>query len=264
MRAFFCFSVLALLVGCNATPKDNVPTYSLMSVEESRQVLAKRARFTHNVSAEGRVTLINEKGDDIRLDAAVVLELPERARIRAYKMGQAVFDLTMTREFVYLYAPRAEEKTEIETTGANAGEMARWWLRQMSQFFNRTDLTWDETPSQLKATATDSHGRTITAVVDRKRLVVREFYIPDTRGTVFTMKLSGYRMFNNTLGFEKDWPKYGQITSDAIPPQEIAWPTHIEAISPRGSIIIDLRNVELNTELPQGAFDPPSRATRLP
>jgi outer membrane lipoprotein-sorting protein len=263
MRLYLCLLML-LVLGCSSSPKDNVPTYPLMSVEDSRQVLARRARFTHNVSAEGRVTLISENGDDVRMDAAVVLELPERARIRAYKMGQAVFDLTMTREFVYLYAPRAEAKTQIEKAGANAGEMARWWLRQMSQFFNRTDLKWDESPSTLKATATDSSGRTITAVVDRKRLVVREFAIPDTGGVVFTMKLSGYREFNNTLGFEKDWPRYGQITADAIPPQEIAWPTRIEAISPKGSIVIDLRDVELNTELPRGAFEPPSRATRLP
>lgn len=263
MRTLSCLLTLLMLVGCRSTPKDNVPTFDLLSIEESRQILAKRARHTHNLMAEGTVTLIDAKGDDVRLDAAVVLELPEQARIRAYKLGQAVFDLTMTREFVYLYAPRADEPTDIETAGANAGEMARWWLRQMKSFFDRPDLQWDEGATKLTATATDRDGRTITTVVDRKTLTVREFYIPDTRGVVFTMKLSGYQMFTNTLGFEKDWPQYGQITPEAIPPREIAWPTRIEAISSRGTIIIDLRDVELNTELPKEAFRPPSRAKRL-
>src|SRR5687767_7019063 len=109
MRRCLCLLVLLLIVGCKSTPKENVPSFSLLSIEESRQILAKRARHTHNLQAEGTVTLIDEKGDDVRLDAAVVLELPEQARIRAYKLGQAVFDLTMTREFVYFYAPRADE-----------------------------------------------------------------------------------------------------------------------------------------------------------
>jgi outer membrane lipoprotein-sorting protein len=263
MRLSLCLLFL-LIVGCHSTPKESIPTQPLMSIEDSRQVLARRARSTHNVSAQGTVTMVSENGDDIRLDAAVVLELPERARIRAYKLGQAVFDLTMTREFVYLYAPRGEGKADVEQAGSNAGEMARWWLRQMSEFFDRTDLKWIEKPDVLIATGTDRQGRTITATVDRKYLVTREFAIPDSKGTVFTMKLGGYQLFNNTLGYEKDWPKAGRITPDAIPPQAIAWPTHIEAKSPRGSIIIDLNDVDLNTELPAGAFEPPARATRLP
>lgn len=258
------FVLLICLVGCRSTPKENAPTFPILSIEESRQVLAKRARHTHNLMAEGTVTLVNADGKDVRLDAAVVLELPERARIRAYKLGQAVFDLTMTREFVYLYAPRADGKSDIEKAGSNAGEMARWWLRQMKTFFDRPDLSWDEGASKLTATGTDREGRTITAVIDRKTLTVREFLIPDTKGVVFTMKLSGYQVFNNTLGFEQDWPKYGQVTPDAIPPREIAWPTHIEAISKSGTIIIDLHDVELNTQLPKEAFEPPQRATRLP
>jgi outer membrane lipoprotein-sorting protein len=256
--------LLLCLVGCRSTPKENVPTFALTSIEESRHILAKRARHTHNVMAEGTVTLVSRDGKDVRLDSAVALELPERARIRAYKLGQAVFDLTMTREFVYLYAPRADEKSDLEKAGANAGEMARWWLRQMKTFFDRTDLKWEESATQLTAIGTDREGRTVTAIVDRKTLTVREFSVTDVRTVVFTLKFSVYQMFTNTLGFEQDWPKYGQVTPDAIPPREIAWPTHIEAISSRGTIIIDLHDVTLNTELPKEAFQPPSRATRLP
>jgi hypothetical protein len=264
MRYSYLLATLLLVVGCHSAPKENIPTQPLMSIEDSRQVLARRARATHNLEAQGTVTLVDEKGNDVRLDAAVVLELPERAHIRAYKLGQMVFDLTMTHEFVYLYAPRAEGKSDIEKAGSNAGEMARWWLRQMSEFFDRRDLKWEEKSDTLIATGTDKQGRTIRATVDRKYLVVREFAIPDSTGTVFTMKLGGYQMFNNTLGFEKDWPVAGRITPDAIPPQSIAWPMHIEAKSPRGTIIIDLYDAELNKELQPGAFDPPSRATRLP
>ena len=263
MRRTLCLLIL-FIAGCRSTPKENVPQQPLMSIEDSRQILARRARATHNLSAEGDVTLINENGGKVTLSAAVVLELPERARIRAYKLGTAVFDLTMTRESVYLYAPRAEGKSDIEKAGSNAGEMARWWLRQMSEFFDRTDLKWVESATTLKATGTDRQGRTITATVDRKYLVVREFAIPDTKGDVFTMKFGGYQLFNNTLGFEQDYPKVGTMSADAMPPARIAWPTHIEAISPRGTIIIDLRDVLLNSDLPEGAFDPPSRAVRLP
>src|SRR4051812_20297719 len=210
MRYSFLLTMLVLVVGCHSTPKENLPTQPLMSVEDTRQVLARRARATHNVSAEGTVTMVNEKGSEVSLDAAVVLELPERARIRAYKLGQAVFDLTMTRELVYLYAPRGEGKADVEQAGSNAGEMARWWLRQMSEFFDRPDLKWTEKPDVLPAPATARRGRPITATIDRKYLVTREFAIPDSKGTVFTMKLGGYQLFNNTLGFEKDWPQAGK------------------------------------------------------
>src|SRR5438105_2819264 len=96
---FFTF----LIAGC-ATP-ERIPKYPPMPPDQALKLLADRAHVIHAVTAQGTITLTRAKGDTVRLDAAVVLDPPTRARLRAWKFGHAVFDMTLTPEGLWLVAP---------------------------------------------------------------------------------------------------------------------------------------------------------------
>lgn len=228
------------LIGCRA--KENIPTYPELPRDDTLRRLAEQSRAVKNVSAEGTVKLTDAKGQSVRLDTAMVLKMPDHMRLRAWKFGQAVFDLTLTPDALYLVAPGDRHREQIERAGANAGKFARAWLKQMSSFFDRDDLQiTSETRDWLVVQAPSVDGFPVVAKVDRRTLTVREYSIPEQNGRGFVMKLNVYKQFGNTV-----------------------WPTEIEAVSPGGNIFIDLSDVEINGELPPDAFKPPARAEKLP
>jgi len=67
---------------------ERIPTYPPMPVEERcGSWRIGRMRFIR--FGAGEVTLTRADGESVRFDTAVVLAPPERARVRAWKFGQA-------------------------------------------------------------------------------------------------------------------------------------------------------------------------------
>ena len=96
--------LLAALIGC-AAPRDSLPTFARMDEARSLQTIAERAEKTKSVTAEGLITLRDAEGQTVRLDCVIVMRLPDELRMRAWKFGQAVFDLTLTPQGAWLIAP---------------------------------------------------------------------------------------------------------------------------------------------------------------
>jgi hypothetical protein len=235
------FVLLAVASGC-AKPRSPIPAVEWDGdVAQARRVLIERARCVRTVSATGLLTLTRPDGESVRFDAALVTEPPDRLRLRAWKIGRAVFDLTLTPDGLWLLSPREESLQEkAKKAGVGAGEVAKQWSLLSGAFFEREDLVASLSGRSLILTGPQDQ-LTIRAYIDRRTLVPRRYVLHDDRGRErFSLRLDDYRMIGDT-----------------------PYPHRALAESESGRIRIQLDEVELNAELAPGAFTPPRRAEKI-
>ncbi len=234
-----CVCLLFLLTGCHT---ERIPTYPPMSSTQAMEVLAKRSRSIHSISAQALLTLTRDDGDTVRLDAALVMQPPDRVRLRAWKFGRAVFDMTLTPEGLWLIAPQeGDRRKEILAAGANTGTLTREWMRLMTGAFDLPGMTVEETAGQFRVKQIREDGSTLLCEIDRKTLTPRRYALKDRDGI---------------LRFELRLDRYMEIV-------HIVWPRRIEAKSSTGNILIELHDVEINGSLTPAAFRPPARAEKM-
>jgi outer membrane lipoprotein-sorting protein len=211
-----------------------------MEPGQSLAVMRERSAAARDISGQGAVTLINPKGESVRLNAAFVFAPPDRARVRAYKFGQAVLDLTVTPESLWLFLPRRDaHEGDIRSGSANTGRAIRQWLLLIGGPSQSGAATTHG--GKLVLTRNMEDGSTLRTEIDRATLTARQYVLSDAQGTErFRLTLDHYRQV-----------------------QSIVWPGRIVAQSAMGKIVIEMRDVELNAA-PPGAFDPPARAEKLP
>jgi hypothetical protein len=228
-----------LLAGCEA---EHIANYPPMSSQQATQILLDRSRSIKSISAQGLITLARPDGQTVRLDAAMAIQPPGNARLRAWKLGQAVFDITLTPQGLWMVAPPEESSGDPPGAfGGNTAAMTRRWLGLLTGTFEDPGLTADDREARLILKRQTNDGATIVCEIDRESLTARRYVLRDGEGRErFTLTLSRYAEFNG-----------------------IAWPRRIEAISPSGRILIDLHDVEINGALPSGAFHPPGRAVKV-
>src|SRR5437773_772620 len=95
--------VVALLAGC--ATREKLPPVSFRDERQALDILIRRADTVKTVSSQGLITLQRPDGESVRLDLAMVRAGGaggDRLRLRAWKLGRAVFDLTMNGEDVWL------------------------------------------------------------------------------------------------------------------------------------------------------------------
>ncbi len=97
---------LLFLIGLAGCQSEHLPTHPLLPAVATQQYLRDQSHQIHTVSAEGSITLTRPDNQSIRFDGAMVMRPPEQARIRAWKLGQAVFDLTLNESGVWLVSAK--------------------------------------------------------------------------------------------------------------------------------------------------------------
>ena len=239
-RTGAAFLSLIVLFGC---AHEHLPAYPPMSEQEALTILRDRSHAIRAISAQALLTLTRANGDAVRLDAVVVMQPPDRARLRAWKFSQAVFDMTLTPDGVWIIAPQDDEhRKDILAAGPNTGRLIRQWMQLMTGSFDDPGLAVHGNGEKLLLTEANDNGTTISCQIDRKTLTPRRYVIKDRGGAErFTLILSDYAEFGG-----------------------IPWPRKIEAVSDSGRILVELHDVELNGDLPPGVFHPPARAEKLP
>jgi hypothetical protein len=187
--------------------------------------------------------LLRPDGESVRFDAAVVATPPHRLRLRAWKLGRAVFDLTLTPDGVWLLAPEDPSLREkVRRAGRGTAELARNWSLLSGAFFDGEDLSVERLPRDLLLTAPHGDGMNLLCYVDPHSLVPWLYVLEDAQHKQqFTLNLDEYAMF------------------DGVP-----YPRRLQAESVEGRIFVRLSDVEINGELADGAFVPPKRAEKLP
>jgi outer membrane lipoprotein-sorting protein len=236
-----CLLVLtAAVAGC---AQQRLPTYPPMDAQASLHTLAERARLVHTVSGEGLITLRRPDGQSIRLDAAVAMRPPAETRLRAWKLGQAVMDLTLTPDGVWMLMPDDPQRAEqIRSTGVSAAQLARTWSLLAQGFFDEPSLQAELHSQTLVLKRQLPNEPTMTCEVERSTLTPRRYELLGKQGQKpFSLELHDYRQFG-----------------------QVVWPMRLVADSDQGTIEIELRRVDINDPVPPGAFQPPRRAERLP
>jgi outer membrane lipoprotein-sorting protein len=247
MKRLALLLLLALaVVGCasrNANDADKLPAVEWRDQQEALDILARRADAIETVTSEGLITLTRPDGESVRFDLAMVRHKSDGVRLRAWKLGRAVFDLTMTPEGVWLLTPDDPSlKQKVRTAGVSARQLVETWKTFNGELFRARDGKLTEAGKNLIYTTKQRDAVTVRCEIDRRSLTPRRYLMCDDKGvTRFTLDVSDYRDIAGQL-----------------------FPHRYVATSSEGKILITLREVELNTELAPNALRPPRRAEKLP
>jgi hypothetical protein len=169
-----------------------------------------------------------------------------RLRIRTWKFGQAIFDLTAKSDGVWLAADSQGDTTPDERLKSLKPEqIAQAWNLFFGDFFSRPGLrtSTDQHRRTLLASRADD-GAAIDCTIDIGPLTAREYTIRDERGHV-----------RQTLTLAR----YQQVGDPPIP-----WPMLIIAQGEQGRVVVRFDEVEINPELEEAVFTPPRRAVKQP
>ncbi len=246
-----------LLTGCASAP---LPTYPPMNADASLETMRQRFAAVQSIAGRGELILDDPNHGEVRLETAFVMRPPNHARVRAWKLGHAVFDLTSSPDGVWLYTPD-EQPPEPAPIAADPNAPPR---AHLTESLARTSealpdwmaVLWGQVGSISETNTRDSSGstadtlvftrqltgaNTLRATVKRATLTTQRAEVVDPAGAVlFSLNLSEYRDLQGTL-----------------------WPCTITATSPAGTLTITTDSISVNTAL-DAAFAPPPRARKLP
>src|SRR5205085_1085222 len=141
-NAMLFLMIGALLAGCARHPKEPaLPTHPWVDQQTALRTLSERAKAVKTVQSEASVTITRpDDGGTVRLDAVLALQPPEYARLRAWKIGQAIFDLTLNPQGAFVVLP-PEHKDDMLPAGKNASQFLRQWSTYLGEFFSQEGLT---------------------------------------------------------------------------------------------------------------------------
>lgn len=256
LRLISALWAAALVVGCANRP---VPTYPPMDASASLALMRQRSVAVESITGQGDVVLDDPIRGSVRLDTVYVMRPPGHARVRAWKLGHAVFDLTATPGGVWLYAPDEPESPVdpiaaprdtptlsdalATTSEALPDWMAVLWGRvsdDAASAKSNSSQSIELTPETLVTARSLPANNTLRCTIDRRTLTTRRAEVINSQQTaVFTLELDDYRDLEG-----------------------VAWPCEIRAISSGGRITILTRSITLNAA-PESAFTQPARAKKL-
>jgi hypothetical protein len=256
----FCWiaivSLLASLAGCNHStnlPPDSLllPRFEKLTTPAALDVLRQRAQSVQNLSARCAVKLTRPDGQSVHLDALIVLAKPDRLRLRTWKMGQVVFDLTLRPDGLWVETPGDPQRAkEVIPATEGAAEFGHQFLWFSGGFFTDPDgsysapiaLPQQSTPDTLALVRRSDAEGEIRCEIDRATTTPRRFQLLANRVTQFTVEMAGFQDFKG-----------------------IIWPTYLRGTTSDGQKIeIELSDLEFNAELAPRAFEPPANAQKRP
>ena len=237
---------LTAAAGCahRRTGRESLPAVQYRDSREALGILRERAAAVKTVQSRGTITFTRWSDEQsVRMDLAMVSQPPDRLRLRAWKLGRAIFDLTLTPAGLWVMAPEDPSlRQKVQNANVGAAEIARNWSMLSGAFFDRSDLEIQRTDKDLVLRAPHGDGLKLSCYVDARALVPWLYLLQDDRNrNRFTLNLDDFRMI-----------------------AQVPYPHRIQAESDAGRIVVQLEEVELNEELAPAAFTPPRRAEKLP
>ncbi len=193
-------------------------------------------RAVASFSAACRLSLVTPDGDTVNLDGVIIAAEPGSLRLQAWKFDRPALDLTVTPAGRFLFV-RGEDGVPEGFAGIPEGGLPTLapLLTELPESGFQVDpldaavVRWPSSAFGIDATAT------IAATLDGgcvERLVVRSAAGEELQSVAF----SNFRALDG-VAWPMDWTLTGELA---------------------GTILLE--DVELNPDLPPGAFDPPSRA----
>lgn len=244
-RIIAFLALAAILSGCAHRAKQaSLTPRQWTDPQSALQTLAERAKAVKTVQSEASITISRpDTGDTVRLDGALALQPPDNARLRAWKLGQAIFDLTINPQGAWAVLPQ-DKKDQMLPAGKNASQFLRQWSTYLGDFFAEEGLTFDDRKGAERFTVSRKMGDgTLTCEVERSTLTPRVYRFDDEDGkTRFTLALDGYE----------------EINGQPFPTQMVAKGDGV------GQVRVELIDAEINGEIAPKAFVAPRKAEKLP
>jgi hypothetical protein len=236
--------LLIALTGCRPKPPPApLPTYAWTDDASAIRTIAERANSIRTIQATCGLTLTRPDGQSVGLDAILLSAPPDRLRLQASKFGQKLFDLTLNADGLFVRIDDPSRKDKVVPASLSAARFAREWAMFNGGLFDAPDLTTsDAGPQKLLVSRTLPDGRRVTCEIDKPTLTPRLYRVFDPAAKQrFSLTIPEYRLVGG-----------------------VPYPQHMTAVSDEGTIDIEMREVELNVELAEGAFVPPGKAQKQP
>lgn len=202
----------------------------------------RRVASIETLAAECRLTFHRPGKDSVSLQGALVAQPPDRLRLRAWKLGHAVLDLTVRPDGVWLWtAKRADEATRKLIDGElSTGPWKSVWPR-LGSLLGEADVATTRTgPNHFVVRGDLPDDGYLEAEIDGPSRTVLAYRLFDAAGKgLGVLQLDDYQSIANE-----------------------PWPTHLEAKTDRGVLEVTLHEMSLDEPLPETAFEPPKRAKR--
>ena len=227
--------VASLLVGGCAAP---LPTYAPMEASAAWRIVAERASSIRGVTSEADTTLTGDDGTSLRVDAALLLAPPDRLRLRAWKLGHAVLDVTGDGGVVWVDAPEVPEaRGGADALGVEPAALVRGLLLVPGWAFARREPVRAERRADRYVYELDTPDGPLTCEVDVRTLAVRRWRVEGGQ----TLELSAHRLVDG-----------------------VAWPGTAVLRDGARSVRLRFRDVALDAAPDERVFAAPAGARRLP
>jgi len=237
-----CSMVAAISVaitGC-ASP---LPQYAWKDAPTALRTMNERDGGIRTFSATCRMLL--ESGDGrVELTGAIVARPPHELRLRAWKFSQAVFDITLNEDGLFVLDRKQAKPASDKLKDVNHTRFVD--AIALLPGFER-DVEWQAETSSGGRTFTIRTGvagddAAMECTVDRRTLV--------KTGCVY----------RDDVGHVRQSLSFGDyvVVGDAV------WPMRVEGNGESGSFVLLFDRIEINVELAARAFVPPRRAIRQP
>lgn len=237
MKRYFAGTLALLtLAGCNppVNPGSPIQKYKYENEQEALQIIKDRDNTIRTVQARADIRLTDSAGKSVELDGAVVLKRPGNLRLRTWKMGQAVLDLTVNGDDAWSWVAREEASDARQLTRS----MLINWAQLLLDSANPAHVRDAKMEGERLTTHVVRGDSTLVCNYTRDTLTLVSIQFPDSANKTIT--LSNYAGFERTI-----------------------WPMQLSLRGEHGRIDIYFEDVEINGELSPTAFKPPTRAEKL-
>jgi hypothetical protein len=233
-----CCVAPMLLAGC-AGP---LPCYAWSGGANAMALMARRDAAIRTFSATCRLLLDSSAGK-IELRGVIVAHPPDRLRIRAWKFSQAVFDVTMNPDGLYVFAKEQHDAASAELSRVTHRELADA-ATLLPGFSAKAAWRIGDVGrgSFTRIRAVDQQKGVMACEVDKGTLTTRRCDFRATGGSVQqSLAFADYRIIGG-----------------------VPWPMRVSGSGSGGSFLIVFDDVHLNEDLPANVFAPPRRAVKQP
>jgi hypothetical protein len=241
---------LGLLAGCgHHTQSESIPTYPALNAPTALDILQRRAAAIHTLTARCALTLTRGDRQTVQLDGLMVMAPPDRLRLRVWKLDQAVFDLTVLPDGLWIETPSdAPQRGRVVPAALSAGQLAHFLAWFEGGFFTAPGLSAQPPQANVLVYRRDvGDGTSIVCDVDRASAVPLHFTLLDAaRKTRFSLDMSDYQSISGII-----WPARMSALD-------------VDAANGDSRIAIVFSDIEFNGELTPGAFVPPKGAEKRP
>ena len=243
-RRTLSLSLLGVVIALGAANcAGPLPTYSWQDGDTALGTMKRRDGSIQTMSASCRV-LLESNGESVELKAGLVAQPPSHLRLRAWKLTQAVFDVTLRPDGLFVF-----DRGSNGDAKSNVRKVSHAQLVDAISLLPGFGLDDWQVKDRAGAQATFEITRRLSepsavlqCEVDRRTLLRLQCTYRDDTGVV-----------RQSLAFG-DYAAVG----------DVVWPMRVEGRGESGAFTLLFDDGKVNVDLPERAFHPPRRAVRQP